>query len=137
MLSEVVLVVDDDPVSRHYLSGLLEKLGFNPLCLEDGINLTFSCSYFAHVKAVLLDMNMPGLDGYKAAKRIRKLDRKKKGFDRLPIIAVSGIEGNEKKCLRCGCDLYLKKPVLFPELVEAFRKLGVLDAVPLRFAANA
>lgn len=136
MLSEVVLVVDDDPVSRRYLSGLVEKLGFSPLCLDDAVNLTFSCSYFAHVKAVLMDMNMPGLDGYKAVKRIRKLDRKKKGFDRLPVIAVSGIDGNEKKCLRSGCDLYLKKPVSFSELVDALRSLGVLEAFPVRHAVN-
>ncbi|MFP4164060.1 MAG: response regulator [Chitinispirillaceae bacterium] len=127
MISEVVLVVDDDPVSREYHSALLKKLGFSPLCLEDGVKLTFSCSYFAHVKAVLMDMNMPKLDGYKAVKRIRKLDRENKGFDHLPIIAVSGVEGNEKKCFRCGCDFHLKKPITLAMLSETMRKLGVLE----------
>ncbi len=127
MISELVIIVDDDPVCRAYLSALVEKMGYSVLQLSDAANLTFSCSYFSHVKALLLDMNMPKLDGYRAAKKIRKLDRRKLGFDHLPIIAVSGIEGNQEKCFKVGCDVYLKKPVSYGELLNAFIQVGLVE----------
>ncbi len=123
---ELIIVVDDDRVSREIMAGFLEKLGFTTICLEDGHYLTFSCSYFAHVKAIMMDMNMPVLNGYKATKRIRKVCRKNPALDHLPIIAVSGVEFDDHKCIKAGCDALLKKPLTIKRLYDALVDCNVV-----------
>jgi CheY-like chemotaxis protein len=121
---DMILVVDDDEISRMILSSMLKKMGFRALCIEDGCYLTFSCEYFSTVKAVLLDMHMPKLDGYKTVQRIRKLYKQNKIPDYLPIIAVT-VDENREKCLKAGCDGYLAKPVSFESVAQALREAGL------------
>ena len=122
---ELIIVVDDDRVSREIVAGLLNKLGFKTICLEDGHYLTFSCSYFSHVKAVMMDMDMPVLNGFKATKKIRQVCRNNPALDHLPIIAVSGVESDEKKCIRAGCDALLRKPVTIKDLYDIMNVCNV------------
>jgi len=122
----LVLVVDDDRLSRTLHAGLVRKLGFQPLCLDDAYDLVFSLKYFVNISAILMDMNMPVLDGYKATRKIRSLYKELNRPGHLPIIAISGVEGNENKCIKAGCDLYLGKPVSFKTLTEALKSVGCI-----------
>jgi CheY-like chemotaxis protein len=121
---DMILVVDDDEISRLILSSMLKKMGFRTLCIEDGYYLTFSCEYFSTVKAILIDMHMPKLDGYKTVQKIRKLYKQNKIPEYLPIIAVT-VDDNKEKCIRAGCDGYLAKPVSFEGVAAALREAGL------------
>jgi CheY-like chemotaxis protein len=119
----LILIVDDDEISRKLLSYLLKNMGFRTLGVGDGYYLTYSCEYFSNISAILMDMNMPKLDGYKTTKKIRKLCEKKV-VDYLPIIAVT-VDENKEKCLKAGCDFYLLKPVGKEMLAEALQTIGL------------
>jgi CheY-like chemotaxis protein len=120
---ELILIVDDDEISRTLFSHMLKNMGFRTLCVEDGYYLTYSCEYFSNVSAILMDMNMPKLNGYKATKKIRKLCNKSV-VDYIPIIAVT-VDENKDKCLKAGCDLYLLKPVSRELLAQSLQNVGL------------
>jgi CheY-like chemotaxis protein len=122
---DLILIVDDDKISRRLLSILLQNMGFRTLCIEDGYYLTFSCSYFTQIKAILMDMGMPKLDGYTTTKKIRKLLKKGKSTYHMPIFAVTASE-NGKKCLKAGCDLHIVKPISREMLTQCFQEFGLL-----------
>jgi CheY-like chemotaxis protein len=121
---ETILIVDDDDISRRLLSVMLKNMGFHSISVEDGQCVTFSCEYFSHIHAILMDMNMPKLDGYKTTRKIRDLYKKMNCNEYVPIIAVTG-EENAEKCLRAGCDLHLLKPVSNESLADALQKVGL------------
>ena len=73
---------------------------------------------------ILLDINLPDIDGYEVARRIRSSDRKH-SLTYVPIIAVTAnaLKGDAEKALSAGCDVYMSKPINIRELwarVEAF-----------------
>jgi len=129
--SKLVLVVDDDNTTRALLSAMLKKLGFRSLCIEDAEYLIFSCEYFQNIALILMDMNMPKMNGYTATRKIRKLFDKKKSFERIPIFAIT-IDPDKDKSLTAGCDRYLKKPVNMQDLASAMKEFGLSsDALDL------
>ncbi|WP_197439992.1 PAS domain-containing hybrid sensor histidine kinase/response regulator [Calycomorphotria hydatis] len=113
-----VLIVDDRRDIRFLAERLLTKVGAEVQTAEDGLHA------IEHVKnaiennisidAVVLDMQMPRLDGYQTASKLREL-----GFSR-PIIALSAnaMQGSMERCLEFGCNAYLTKPIDFNKLVD-------------------
>jgi len=76
-----------------------------------------------HVDLVLLDINLPDIDGYEVARRLRS--SAKRELKTVPIIAVTAnaLKGDAEKALNAGCDVYMSKPINIRELwarVEAF-----------------
>jgi CheY-like chemotaxis protein len=128
--SDTILIVDDDNISRRLLSIMVKNMGYRTLCVEDGFYLTFSCGYFSHINAILMDMNMPKLDGYKTTRKIRDLYKKMKSNEYVPIIAVT-VDENKEKCIKAGCDLHLLKPVSNETLTEALKEIG-LHPLPIK-----
>jgi CheY-like chemotaxis protein len=124
---DVILIVDDDDISRKLLSIMIRNMGFRTLSVEDGNCLTFSCEYFLNIKAILLDMNMPKLDGYKTAQKIQKLFKHMDPLDIPPIIAVT-VDENKDKCLKAGCKGYVKKPIMKEQLAQALEEVGLNPA---------
>lgn len=112
-----VLVVDDVAENREILSYYLEKAGFSVVTADNGFlavqglvggaTLRRSTDRPPPFDLVLMDMQMPKLDGYSAVRQLRA-----EGF-RTPIIAVTAhtLAGDREKCLAAGCDEYLGKPV--------------------------
>ncbi len=103
-----ILVVDDNAVNRKVACGFLKKLGFTFETAEDGqqaLELVQKHQY----GAILMDCQMPVMDGYQATREIRKY--LKGAF--LPIIAVTAnaMEGDREKCLAAGMDDYIPKPL--------------------------
>jgi CheY-like chemotaxis protein len=124
----LILIVDDDKISRRLLSIMLQNLGFRTLCIEDGYYLSFSCAYFTHIKAIFMDIAMPKLDGYKTTKKIRALLKKNNLPYHMPIFAIT-VNKDGKKSLKAGCDLHLVKPVS-PEIIsQSLRSFGLLAPV--------
>lgn len=100
-----VLVVDDMPDNRELLAHLLGKIGIKPELVNNGVKaLSHICTQ--DFDLVLLDMQMPVMDGYKTVKAMRE-----KGFDK-PVIAITAsvMASANNRCIEAGCDEYLRKP---------------------------
>ena len=103
-----VLVVDDNEVNRRVACGYLRKMGFTCDIAEDGQQALDAVQRVAYLM-VFMDCQMPVMDGYEATRKIRELPQ----GATLPIIAVTAnaMEGDREKCLACGMDDYLAKPL--------------------------
>ncbi len=78
---------------------------------------------------ILMDCMMPGMDGYQATERIRKLE---KGASHIPIIAMTAnaMEGDRQRCLDAGMDDYIAKPVKAEKIEEAIVRQHQVWLVP-------
>ncbi|HEX7080799.1 MAG TPA: CheR family methyltransferase [Gammaproteobacteria bacterium] len=113
-----VLVVDDRRDMRYLAQHMLEEAGARVALAADGREaircVDEAAARGAPFDAILLDMQMPVVDGYAAAKELRA-----RGYDK-PIIALTAnaMKQDERKCLGCGCDDYLSKPLARATLVN-------------------
>ena len=110
-----VLVVEDNPVNRLIAEKHLEVLGYDVIGVEGGAQALeeFAARDF---DAVLMDCQMPGMDGYETTRRLRKLEESARR--KTPIIAVTAhaMEGERERCAAAGMDDYLAKPFRSEEL---------------------
>ncbi len=117
-----VLLVEDNAVNRKVALRLLAKLGLEATAANNGAEAVEAVRRGGY-DAVLMDVQMPVMDGYEATRRIRQLERDGELSGHLPIIAMTAnaMQGDEDACLACGMDDYLSKPIQRDLLV---RKLG-------------
>ena len=117
-----VLVVEDNPINQLVVKSILEKRGFKTLLASDGLE-ALSVLDSEEVHLVLMDVNMPRMDGYQATKRIREREALSGGH--LPIVAVTAnaLPGDRKKCLLSGMDDYVSKPIQSKHLVQCIDSL--------------
>jgi len=131
-----VLVAEDNEVNQKVAAKILEKLGFSVELAENGKQALAACARRRY-DAVLMDGQMPGMDGYEATRKIR--ERETRGARRVPIIAMtaSAMKGDREKCLEAGMDDYITKPVTPDELEAVLRKwVGAPIASAERAAAE-
>lgn len=117
-----VLLVEDNPVNQRVASAMLEKLGCNCVLAEDGQQALQRLRQEAF-DVVLMDCQMPEMDGYEATRQHRAEEGSVPGRRRLPIIALTAnaFQADRRKCLEAGMDDFLAKPVTLEALR---RKLG-------------
>jgi CheY-like chemotaxis protein len=114
-----VLVVDDDVRNIFALSTLLENQGMDVTSAttgQDAINILQSRE---DLSVVLMDIMMPGMDGYETMRAIRRDGR----FRTLPILALTAkaMKGDREKCLDAGASDYIAKPVNSDQLLSLLR----------------
>ena len=111
-----VLVVEDNPVNQLVAMGLLEALGYGSRVAADGV-AALSALAEEHFDAVLMDVQMPRMDGYAATRAIRAGEP---DGTHLPVIAMTAaaVEGERDRCLAAGMDDFLTKPVDAAALTE-------------------
>lgn len=114
-----VLVVDDDMRSAFALSKALRAKGLTVEMAKDGQSALTKLSSLPKVNLVLMDMMMPGMDGFEATREIRKQSR----FHKLPVIAVTAkaMPGDREACLEAGANDYLSKPIDMEKLLSMIR----------------
>jgi len=115
-----VLVVDDDMRNIFALTSILEAYGMDVVFAESGDEaLDRVRSSGAELSAVLMDVMMPGMDGYQATRAIRALP----GFEETPIIAVTAkaMKGDRARCIEAGASDYIAKPVDTDQLLSLLR----------------
>lgn len=103
-----LLLVDDTPANLKILARLLEKRGYQTELAEDGYQAVERFRT-RNYDAILMDLQMPGLDGFGATTAIRAMSDRRQ----VPIIALTAhvIEGTRERCLEVGMSDYLAKPI--------------------------
>jgi CheY-like chemotaxis protein/HPt (histidine-containing phosphotransfer) domain-containing protein len=117
-----VLVVEDNPVNQAVVKKMLEKAGLSPITANDGVEAV-ELTHQEQFDVVLMDCQMPRMDGYEATEAIR--DREAiHGLMRTPVIAMTAnaMAGDREKCLAVGMDDYLSKPVKPAQLENMLRQ---------------
>jgi CheY-like chemotaxis protein len=116
-----ILLAEDGPVNQLLVKRLLEKAGHTVTVVETGAQAVEALAR-THYDVVLMDIQMPEMDGFEATEAIRVGEGN--GQRRVPVIALTAhaMEGDRERCLAAGMDGYLSKPirsdVLFASLAE-------------------
>jgi signal transduction histidine kinase len=114
-----ILYIEDNPESRALVRNVLEARGFDVLEASDGI-AGIDLAISAHPDLILCDIEMPGIDGYETATRLRSY----RGLDGCPIVVLTS-HGDRGLSLSIGCDGYIEKPIdveKFPGQLHEFLK---------------
>ena len=123
-----VLLAEDNTVNQKLIAVMLQKRGWNVYIVPDGekaVDAVLAGSF----DVVLMDVQMPEMDGFEAAAKIRQMEAATKSH--VPIIALTAyaMKGDREKCLSAGMDHYLSKPVRQSELHSAIEKVLSTAAV--------
>jgi PAS domain S-box-containing protein len=113
-----ILVAEDEPISREVLVEILASHGATVVSAVDGVG-ALECFTAGDFALVMLDVQMPRMDGLEAARRIRAMDAK------IPIIALTAnaFDDDRQRCLAAGMTAFLPKPVDPDSLIEAIVRL--------------
>lgn len=113
-----VLLVEDNNINQQVILHLLKTMGFNVAVANDGVE-ALNYLQFNHPDLILMDCQMPNMDGYEATGQIRQMEKTSQ-LAAVPIIALTAnaMEGDRNRCLEAGMSDYLSKPVRRKELVE-------------------
>ena len=113
-----ILVAEDHPVNQILIREVLKQAGFTCEVVPNGVRaLEARCA--RSFIAVLMDCQMPEMDGFEATQRIRRYEAENR-LPRLPIIALTAnaIKGDDDRCFEAGMDAYLTKPLDPPKVIE-------------------
>jgi signal transduction histidine kinase/DNA-binding response OmpR family regulator len=104
----LILIVEDNIVNQKVIKGLLQRKGYRFETAGDGSQALAMMDHHSF-DAILMDVQMPVMDGLEATRRIRALDR----WREIPIVAMTAhaMRGDQERCLAAGMDGYLSKPV--------------------------
>jgi signal transduction histidine kinase/HPt (histidine-containing phosphotransfer) domain-containing protein/ActR/RegA family two-component response regulator len=121
-----VLVAEDHPVNRAYLEAVIDKLGHHAVFAVDGdgaVRAMEAQPDDAPFDVVLMDLHMPGMDGFSAARAIRAMEPPR---GRVPIVALTAdaFQASRDLAMDAGMDGYLTKPAHLPQLREALARFG-------------
>ena len=122
MRSLKILVAEDTPFNQTFILRLLEKNGFQAVLVENGQQAVEMFNPDA-IDIILMDVQMPEMDGFEATRKIRELEEQNGGH--IPIIAMTAYatEGDRERCLAAGMDDYVSKPVSAVKLFKAIEAL--------------
>ncbi len=107
-MNDTLLIIEDNPDNYYLMKFLLEKNNYIVIGADNGIDgIEIALSH--PIKAILLDIQLPEMDGYEVARRIRK----NKSLEDIPIIAVTSyaMVGDKEQAIKAGANGYIEKPI--------------------------
>ncbi len=118
-----VLVAEDNPVNQKLAQHLLERRGHTPVLVTNGRD-TIDMLWKDSFDLVLMDLQMPGMDGFEATAAIRARERDT-GAPRVPIVALTAhaMQGDRQRCVDADMDGYVAKPIKPVELFEVIDRV--------------
>ena len=132
-----ILIIDDDPGHRLLIKKNLRRSGISNeiIQLSDGeqaLDFIFCRNEYSGRDTrgplfVMLDLNMPVLDGYQVLKQMKADSRAR----HIPVVILTTTEDSREieKCYELGCNIYITKPIDYTEFAEAMRKVGLFLSV--------
>jgi len=113
-----ILVVEDNETSVFYYKAALKNTNAMTLWAKDGFEAVNLFKKNVRIDLVLMDLNMPEMDGFEATRQIKRLNPK------VPVIVQSAfiLSNEESKSYEAGCDEFLVKPVRLNVLLETIQK---------------
>ena len=117
-----ILVVDDDTVMRNILSVLLKRADFEVDVADDGL-IGVEMWEKGDYDLVLMDVQMPRMNGFEATSTIREKERTHGGHTPIVAITAYALEKDKEECLAAGMDAYLAKPINFKKCIEMIHAL--------------
>ncbi|TWT98739.1 response regulator [Neorhodopirellula pilleata] len=115
-----ILLVDDHDDIRDMLTRQLQKHGYTVVTATNGLEAVLATAHAAP-SLILMDVNMPELDGYEATIQIREANPE----NRIPVIALTAyaLPDDQARAMAAGCDRFQPKPIDMPKLLEQIREL--------------
>lgn len=122
-----ILIVEDDEMNLDMLSRRLERRDFEIVSALDGAE-AIEKARSENPNLILMDMSLPGIDGWEATRRIKEMEETKL----IPIVALTAhaMEGDRTRALEAGCDDYDTKPVDLKRLLEKIHNLLGRSSTP-------
>ena len=110
-----ILYIEDNPDNMLLVQRAVESRGYNLLKAMNGLDGVETAEN-QEIDLILLDINLPDIDGYEVAQRLRKSGKSKLAY--IPIIAITAnaLKGDAERALDAGCDVYMTKPINIREL---------------------
>ena len=119
-----MLLVEDNPVNQQVAAAILKHYGAQVTCVDNGLEAVEYCrQYLADLDLILMDCEMPEMDGLEATRQIRKLEQRLglEGEQRIAIVALTAhvLDQPHEDCLAAGMNLVLTKPIDKKQLLPA------------------
>ena len=117
-----ILYIEDNPDNMRLIQRALESRGYRLLQARNGLTGVQMAESQA-VDLILLDINLPDIDGYEVARRLRASSKRQLALTPIIAVTANALKGDAEKALEAGCDVYMSKPINIRELwarVEAF-----------------
>lgn len=117
-----ILYIEDNPDNMLLVQRALESRGYKLLKAINGLDGVDTAEK-EDIDLILLDINLPDIDGYEVARRLRKSSKPELAY--IPVIAITAnaLKGDAERALEAGCDVYMSKPINIRELwarIEAY-----------------
>jgi len=114
---QVIMAVEDNEDNRDLIVKVLSHRGYDVIGVSDGSEALDRLAEVAP-DLILMDINLPGIDGYEVTRRIRNDEV----FAKIPIVALTAhaMHGDREKSLAAGCNAYVAKPInvhTFPDII--------------------
>ncbi len=126
-----LLLAEDNPVNQIVATHMLERLGHAVIVVGDG-RASLSALESGLFDLVLMDLQMPQMDGFEAVAAIRDRERSAPDHARTPVVALTAhaMAGDRERCLAAGFDAYLSKPIRIADLTRVLAGLVAADPAP-------
>ena len=120
-----ILVAEDTPFNQKFIQRLLERWGHKAVIVDNGRQVLQKLPE-DNFDLILMDVQMPVMDGYEATRAIRKAESGDEKIAHIPIVAMTAhaIKGDRERCLDAGMDEYLSKPISSGKLYDIIKQIG-------------